>query len=375
MVCILLYVTISIASSSIVPGCLAWQGMLPASNRRNQSYRRGHQSSSSPPQRVLCSTTNESSPPSAGSSFSPLEGVRDFESWFSGVDGSKCNPYIRHTSFGELRGLGILDKSIGSDSSGSWMTIPRSITLESDFSQTDWDVKLAESLWKELVKGSSSSVKGYVSLLTKSWTTNDLPKIPPFSAPNALRHWSDEEKEVLSTQPEGQALLDLQKRQEQTWRDKYEAVKVTSGSCMTWEQFEWAMEAVHSRAFCGDFGIGGGSSLPNVVNIGAPAAAALAGYAYYVPFHGQNDAILLVLAALGAIPVAINLLRESPPMAVLLPLIDSANHMEEADSSIEYSPLTDSFNLNGGPGCLLKEDDGTQQLIFPTAKSRTRNCC
>jgi hypothetical protein len=93
------------------------------------------------------------------------------------------------------------------------MTIPRSITLESDFSQTDWDVKLAESLWKELVKGSSSSVKGYVSLLTKSWTTNDLPEIPPFSAPDALRHWSDEEKEVLSIQPEGRALLDLQKRQ------------------------------------------------------------------------------------------------------------------------------------------------------------------
>ena len=216
MVCILLYATISIASSSIIPGCLAWQGMLPASNRRKQGYRRGHQSSSSPPQRVLYSTTNESSsppPPSAGSSFSPLEGVRDFESWFSGVEGSKCNPYIRHTSFGELRGLATLDKSIGSDSSGSWMTIPRSITLESDFSQTDWDAKLAESLWKELVKGSSSSVKGYVSLLTKSWATNDLPKIPPFSAPDALRHWSDEEKEVLSTQPEGKDLLDLQKRQ------------------------------------------------------------------------------------------------------------------------------------------------------------------
>jgi hypothetical protein len=137
---------------------------------------------------------------------------------------------------------------------------------------------------------------------------------------------------------------------------------------MTWEQFKWAMVAVHSRAFCGDFGIGGGSSLPNVVNIGAPAVAALAGYAYYVRFHGQNDAVLLVLAALGTIPVVINLLRESPPVAVLLPLIDSANHMEEADSSIEYSPLTDSFDLNGGPGCLLKEDDGTQQLYISYGK-------
>jgi hypothetical protein len=42
--------------------------------------------------------------------------------------------------------------------------------------------------------------------------------------------------------------------------------------------------------------------------------------------------------------------------------------MEEADSSIEYSPLTDSFNLNGGPGCLLKEEDGTQQLYISYGK-------
>jgi len=137
---------------------------------------------------------------------------------------------------------------------------------------------------------------------------------------------------------------------------------------MTWEQFEWAMEAVHSRAFCGDFGIGGGSSLPTVANIGAPAFAALAGFAYYVPLHGQNDAVLLALAALGSVPSLINLLRESPPVAVLLPLIDSANHLEEADSSIEYSAITDSFELNGGPGCLLKEDDGTQQLYISYGK-------
>ena len=137
---------------------------------------------------------------------------------------------------------------------------------------------------------------------------------------------------------------------------------------MTWEQFEWGMEAVHSRAFCGDFGIGGGSSLPNAVNIGTPAVAALGCYTYFVPFHGENDAVLLALVALGSIPSLINLLRESPPVAVLLPLIDSANHLEEADSSIEYSPLTDSFDLKGGPGCLLNEEDGSQQLYISYGK-------
>ena len=109
---------------------------------------------------------------------------------------------------------------------------------------------------------------------------------------------------------------------------------------MTWEQFEWAMEAVHSRAFCGDFGTSGG--LPTSVTIGSPIVAAVAGYVYFVQLHGLNDAILYGLAALAAIPSVINILKGSPPVAVLLPLIDSANHDEGADSLIEYSPLTDS---------------------------------
>ena len=190
---------------ALMPGSSAWQEVLPTMNRRSHDYRRGYLS---PPQGILCYSTKESSTPSL-----PLEGVADFESWFSNVEGSRCNPYIKHTTFGELRGLGTLDKSIGSNNSGSWMTIPRSIILESDFSQSDWDAKLAESLWKEVTKGSLSSIKGYVSLLTKSWTTENLPEIPPFAAPDALRHWSDEEREVLSTHSEGQAVLDLQKRQ------------------------------------------------------------------------------------------------------------------------------------------------------------------
>ena len=121
------------------------------------------------------------------------------------------------------------------------------------------------------------------------------------------------------------------------------------------------MEAVHSRAFCGDFGIGGGG-LPTVVNLGAPALAAVGCYTYFAILHGQNDAILIALAALGSLPTLVNLLKDSPPVAVLLPLIDSANHLEEADSSIEYSPLTDSFDLKGGQGCLLKE--GEQQQLY-----------
>ena len=170
--------------------CLAWHGNLPI-----------HQSRVEQRSSQLMMSSNE------------LEGVGDFESWFSSIEGAKSNPYIKHTSFGELRGLGTLDKTIGSSNSESWMTIPRSITLQSDFSQSDWDAELAESLWKEVEKGSLSSVRGYVSLLTKSWTTEDFPATPPQPASDALRHWSDEEKSLLSTHPKGQALMDLQKRQ------------------------------------------------------------------------------------------------------------------------------------------------------------------
>ena len=345
-------------TSTWLHGCLAFQQagvMIPAFGVRSTIRRNGKHYQ---PHRL-------SSSRGAGEG---LEGVGDFESWFSGVQGSNCNPYIKHTAFGNLRGLGTLDKnSITSSSGDSWMKIPRSITLQSDFSQKDWDAKLAQSLWREVLQGSSSPVSGYVSLLTKSWTTDSLPGAPPFAAPDALRHWSDDETSALAAHPEGKALLDLRDRQMQAWRQKFEALE--GANTMEWEHFEWAMEAVHSRAFCGDFGVAGGeSSLPMPVAIGAPLFAGLAGYVYYVQLHGQSDAILLSLAALGAIPSVLSLLKESPPVAVMLPLIDSANHLEEADSAIEYSPLTDSFDLTGGSKCLVTEADGKQQVYISYGK-------
>lgn len=44
--------------------------------------------------------------------------------------------------------------------------------------------------------------------------------------------------------------------------------------------------------------------------------------------------------------------------AVLLPLIDSANHSESAsDSRIEYDPLRRRFELWIGPDCLVREEE------------------
>ena len=44
--------------------------------------------------------------------------------------------------------------------------------------------------------------------------------------------------------------------------------------------------------------------------------------------------------------------------ADVLPLIDSANHLQEADSVIEFDPAVDGFVLSLGRKCLVKEVDG-----------------
>ena len=80
---------------------------------------------------------------------------------------------------------------------------------------------------------------------------------------------------------------------------------------LTWDQFQWSMEVVHSRAFKGDFGLmtaGGQSVFPPMVATAGPAVSAVAGFIYYVLGHGQNDMVLIALAIIGVIPALINLL-------------------------------------------------------------------
>lgn len=302
-----------------------------------------------------------------------LAGVEEFEAWFSSVPGANVVPTVRHRNFGNLRGLGCADGGGTEAAAGGpaadgdgrpWMTIPRSVVLRSDLSRPDWDSRLAQDLWQEVLRGRSSRVAGYTALLVRGWTISDLPRLPPSSARDALRHWTDEQRAVLASGAAGRRLLDLQEQQERLWRGKFADV-----NGMTWGQFEWAMEVVHSRAFCGDFGVGG-APLPPAVAVASPVLAAFAGYAYYVSMHGQNDAVLLGLAAVAALPAMINLVTQSPPVAVLLPFIDSANHLEEANSMIEYSPLTDAFDLTGGRKCLVTEANGKEQFYISYGKKK-----
>lgn len=216
-------------------------------------------------------------------------------------------------------------------------------------------------LSKSLIGTFFGSLRRYCSLLTRGAVVSTADFVPPYTAPNALRHWTESQRERLNTSDGGKELLALQSRQEKRWREKY-ARRRNAG--LTWEQFEWSMEAVHSRAFCGQFG---SSLVRNVWSVAAPLGAAL-GCIKAVFSDGELfgfDGAVYALLAIAASPLVINLALPEPPQdVVLLPLIDSANHMESADSSIAFDPLGNTFSLEIGPNCLVPENDGKKQLYI-----------
>lgn len=294
-----------------------------------------------------------------------LEGATTFENWFKRVPGAGLKG-LSHADFGNLRGLAITSSASLTSSSDSidLMTVPKSIVLNSDFSSSDWDIELAQKLWKECIQGPSSPISGYLSFLTRGWSPSDLPILPPPTAPDSLRHWSTE-KVLLKDSHAGENMLQLLDQQNQLWREKFSNVRG-----MTFEQFEWSMEVVHSRAFCGDFGAGG-SPVPPLVSALVPIAAAIAGFEYYNQNPDPSDALMVGLALLAAAPTLFGLVRQTPPVAVLLPMIDSINHREEADSIIEYNPLSDAFVLSVRGNCLVQENDKTQVYISYGPKKDT----
>jgi hypothetical protein len=123
------------------------------------------------------------------------------------------------------------------------------------------------------------------------------------------------------------------------------------------------MEAVHSRAFKGEFG-GEENVLNQLSKALVPfAAAALAlNYVQTTPVAG-DDTLTGVLLALSCAPVVLNFLSDRIGMkkmdAVLLPFIDSANHLEEAQSKIELDPLKGVFTVSvEGRNCIVEENKG-----------------
>ena len=176
-----------------------------------------------------------------------------------------------------------------------------------------------------------------------------------------MRHWTPAQKSLLEQSEKGTKLLQAENKQQEEWKQKYNSLSDREKGNMSYEQFEWAMEAVHSRAFRGDFSAldgGEGGPLRKVASLLLPLSALAFGLVY--ASDPSMDKYFVPLAVVAAAPVALTVIadQKGSKEAVMLPLIDSANHLQEADSVIEYNPTTDAFELSLGRKCLLKEVDG-----------------
>jgi hypothetical protein len=169
-------------------------------------------------------------------------------------------------------------------------------------------------------------------------------------------------------------VLDLHAQQDTLWRQKYETLIATSMTedenpplrsqfreRMSWEQFQWAMEAVHSRAYVGA-SMEIESPLLLAASLAPTIAVAIMGILYSTLADFDLPLPLLRALALGAaLPLVASLGAPSHQSAAMLPLIDLANHRPGADSEIRFDPITNSFELAIGP--LRCVDESSRQLF------------
>jgi len=203
---------------------------------------------------------------------------------------------------------------------------------------------------------------GYCSLLTRGESLQPSATVYPSTAPDSLRHWTTSQKSRLEKSDKGAKLVEVEGKQREEWRQKYNSLSDKDKRKMTYDQFEWAMEAVHSRAFRGDFGALGGEGGPlrKLASLFLPFSALAFGLVYASDPYAVEQ-YFLPLTVVATAPVILTLIadQKGSKEAVMLPLIDSANHLQEADSVIEYDPAVDSFVLSLGRKCLVKEVDDT----------------
>jgi hypothetical protein len=224
----------------------------------------------------------------------------------------------------------------------------------------EWDTKLSCRLVEECRKGKDGLYYGYCALLTNGANLDPSCKSYPSTAPDALRHWTSDQMSLLEQSKKGKKLLNAEKQQRTKWRGKYDALSESVKQNTSLSDFVWAMEAVHSRAFRGDFGAlygGEGGPLRKLASLLLPISA-LAFGVVYATNPGMNE-YYVPMALVAASPVVLTVLanKKGSKEAVMLPLIDSANHLQEADSLIEYDPSVDGFVLSLGRKCLVKEVD------------------
>jgi len=222
------------------------------------------------------------------------------------------------------------------------------------------------ALLKECSRGKASGYYGYCSLPTRGTSmTGDASAAYPPTAPDALRHWTPDQRSCLEPSEAGKRLLKVEENQTAEWKSKYSNLPANDKSEFSYERFAWAMEAVHSRAFRGDFGdlnSGEGGKFRTAASFLLPLSAIAFGLFYATDPMVGMDTYFLPLSIFAAAPVALNAIADQKGSkdAVLLPFIDSANHLEEADSVIEYDQVADAYTLSLGRKCLVKERDGAE---------------
>lgn len=307
-----------------------------------------------------------------------LQGAPQFEQWWDTVV-TETPRKLEHASFDQdrLRGL----RLIRGDSSSSAekmddlvVSVPRNLVLHSPLvtkngneneMKMDWDTDLAIQLLEEYAKGQEGDIHGYCSLLSRGVPYSPT-KPPEPTAPHALRHWSSEQLERISS---SKKLLDLHQTQVRNWNAKYDALPKFIQTKFTKENFAWAMEAVHSRSFRGDFGpLVSMGPLP--VLLGGFVQIGAIGYGIKSLLesspYNDTDWIVILCAILAVLPIFI-LNFAGGGDAVLLPMIDSANHFVDANSSIEYDPFKGRFGLKLGNKCYGK--DGQIYISYGKNKS------
>jgi len=236
-----------------------------------------------------------------------LGGVAAFEHWFQseiastkttddkknkisnsggGRGGDKSNDtlsLVRHAQFLNGRGLEYLGGSLTTtmEEEGDFkgvdinalilqekttiISLPRNLVLRStvvldkdelDSLSDDWDADLAVKLLRECRLGTDSRLSGYTALLMRGANAPYFTEgtTPPSTAPDAIRNWSQNQLMRFRGSRRGERLLTALLDQTSEWADKYESLPRSIRSTYTQAQFIWAMEAVHSRAFKGNYG-------------------------------------------------------------------------------------------------------------------------
>jgi hypothetical protein len=160
----------------------------------------------------------------------------------------------------------------------------------------------------------------------------------------------------------------LDAKQQNDWEQKYKQLSSSSSPPLdrpaSFAQFAWAMEVVHSRAFRGV-----DTNISNIlVAIVAPLVAGALGYTYYSSTAFPSEFVFYGLSIMAVAPLLWNVLVQTNKSVVLLPLIDSANHLETAESSIVFNPLSGCFELSLQPSCIVPQrnadDDHPQQQVY-----------